>query len=384
MDSRISGILVRRASFLLAILLVVPLLALPASHGYAAEAGEPVAQEGGGDTVAAALENLEWRNIGPAVMGGRITDLAVLESNPSVFFVATATGGVWKTTNHGIAFEPVFDNEATASAGAVTISQSNPNLVWVGSGEPNNRQSSPWGNGVYKSVDGGKTWEHKGLYETRHIARIAIDPRDNDVVYVAAVGQLWDTNPERGVFRTRDGGDTWEHVLSVDADTGAVDLVMDRNDPNTLFAAMYQRRRTSFGFNGGGPGGGIYRSMDGGETWTELTEGLPEGDTGRIGLDIFRGDTNIVYAIVEARRGEQGIYRSTDRGDTWSTSAPPTTAPCTTASCASIPTTPSASISGDHRSTRPTTEVTTSLTTRRRRFIPTTTRCGSIPPTRTT
>jgi len=317
MDSQISSVFVRRASFLLAIVLLVPLLALPVSHGYAAEAREPVAQEGGGDTVAAALENLEWRNIGPAVMGGRITDLAVLESNPSVFFIATATGGVWKTTNHGIAFEPVFDNEATSSAGAVTISQSNPNLVWVGSGEPNNRQSSPWGNGVYKSVDGGRTWKHKGLYETRHISRIAIDPINNDVVYVAAVGQLWDSNPERGVFRTRDGGDTWEHVLSVDADTGAIDLVMDRNDPNTLFAAMYQRRRTSFGFNGGGPGGGIFRTLDGGSTWTELAEGLPAGDTGRIGLDIFRGDSNLVYAIVEARRGEQGIYRSTDRGDTW-------------------------------------------------------------------
>jgi photosystem II stability/assembly factor-like uncharacterized protein len=299
-------------------MLVIPLAALPAARGYAAEPGvsAPVAQEAGGD-MAAALENIAWRNIGPAIMGGRITDLAVLESNPSVFFVATATGGLWKTVNHGIAFEPVFDNEETSSIGTVSISQSNPNLVWVGSGEPQNRQSSPWGNGVYKSVDGGRSWEHKGLYETRHIARIVIDPVDNDVVYVAAVGQLWASNLERGVFRTRDGGDTWEHVLAVDADTGAIDLVMDPNDPNTLFAAMYQRRRTSFGFNGGGPGSGIYRSMDGGDTWRELTDGLPEGNKGRIGLDIFRGDSNLVYAIVEARRGDQGVYRSTDRGDTW-------------------------------------------------------------------
>lgn len=298
----------RRPALLAAVLLpLLPLFAGPAT------AGAPQA----GAVDPALLEGLSWRTIGPAVMGGRVSDLAVVEKNPAIFLVGTATGGLWKTTSNGATWEPVFDDQPTSSIGDVTISQTNPNLVWVGTGEPQNRQSSPWGNGVYRSLDGGRTWEHKGLYETRHIARIAINPNDNAVVYVAAVGQLWGPNPDRGVYRTTDGGDNWDLVLHVNEDTGAIDLVMDPNDPNTLFAAMYQRRRTSFGFNGGGPGGGIYRTMDGGDTWVELTEGLPEGDKGRIGLDIYRGDSNIVYAIVEALGAARGVYRSMDRGDTW-------------------------------------------------------------------
>ena len=262
------------------------------------------------------LRAMEYRPIGPAVMGGRISDLAVDESNTSTFYVGTATGGLWKTTNHGTEFHPVFDDQLNASIGDVTLAPGNPNLVWVGTGEPQNRQSSPWGNGVYKSLDGGKTWRHMGLMDTRHISRIQIHPLDQDVVYVAAVGHLWGPNPERGVFRTTDGGQTWEKVLYVDENTGAIDLVMDPKDPSTLFAAMYQRRRTGFGFNGGGPGSGIYRTFDGGDTWVELTEGLPEEEMGRIGLDIYRRDPSIVYAVVEAIE-EDGVYRSDDRGDTW-------------------------------------------------------------------
>jgi photosystem II stability/assembly factor-like uncharacterized protein len=264
------------------------------------------------------LADLTLREIGPAVMGGRISDLAVNEANPAHFFVGAATGGVWKTTNHGQSWEPVFDEQSTASVGALALAPSNPNVVWVGTGEPQNRQSSPWGDGVFKSMDGGRTWSHMGLRETRHVGAVVIHPRDPDVVYVAAVGHLWGPNPERGVYRTTDGGRAWERVLYLDENTGAIDLVMDPGDPNTLIAAMYQRRRTGWGFSADGPGSGLWRTLDGGDSWAEVTEGLPDGYKGRIGLDIYRRDGNLVYAIVEAREGAgRGIYRSLDRGDSW-------------------------------------------------------------------
>jgi len=276
------------------------------------------------------LSGLTYREIGPALMGGRISDLAVVESKPQHFFIATGAGGLWKTENHGTSWTPLFDDQPTSSIGDVTIDQGNPNLVWVGTGEPQNRQSSPWGNGVYKSTDGGTTWAHMGLEATKHIGRVLIHPRDPDIVYVAAVGDLWGPNPERGVYKTTDGGETWDLVLYIDEHTGAIDLAMDPSDPGTLFAAMYQRRRTGFGFNGGGPGSGLYRTVDGGDSWVELTDGLPEGDKGRIGIDVFREDGNLVYALVEADKqvadqgfgdssgpSESGIFRSTDRGTTW-------------------------------------------------------------------
>ena len=202
-----------------------------------------------------AISHLQYRELGPALMGGRIADLAVVESKPQVFYIATGTGGVWKTENHGTSWTPLFDDQPASSIGDVTLDQSNPNLVWVGTGEPQNRQSSGWGNGVYKSTDGGSTWRHMGLERTKHIGRILIHPRNPDIVYVAAVGDLWAANEERGVYRTLDGGETWERVLYVDEHTGAIDLAMDPGDPNTVFAAMYQRRRTGWGFNGGGPEG---------------------------------------------------------------------------------------------------------------------------------
>ena len=271
-----------------------------------------------------AVSKLSWREIGPTIMGGRVADLAVVESNPATFFVGTATGGVWKTTSNGVAWEPVFESQPTSSIGDVTLAPSNPNIVWVGTGEPQNRQSSPWGGGVYKSVDGGRTWQHMGLENTHHISRLAIHPTNPDVVFVGAVGHLWGPNPERGVYKTTDGGETWELVLFVDENTGVIDMVMDPGDPQTIFAAMYQRRRTGFGFNGGGPGSGIYRTTDGGASWQELTEGLPAGIKGRIGLDIYRRDGNMVFALVEAdlrgtpqNQAQNGVYRSTDRGDTW-------------------------------------------------------------------
>jgi len=261
------------------------------------------------------LEGLKWRCIGPANMGGRIDDFAAVESNPKIIYVATASGGVWKTVNNGITWEPIFDEQSTSTIGDVTVSPSNPDIVWVGSGEPNNRQSSSWGNGVYKSTDGGKTWKHMGLADSHHIGRIAIHPINPDIVYVAALGHLWGPNKERGLFKTMDGGKTWVNNKFIDENTGFVDVAMDLENPNTLYAAAYQRRRSSYGFVGGGPGSGLYKTTDGGETWQLLTNGLPSGDTGRIGIDIYRRNPSIVYAIIENRNG--GVFRSEDKGLTW-------------------------------------------------------------------
>ncbi|MGI8742249.1 MAG: WD40/YVTN/BNR-like repeat-containing protein [Bryobacteraceae bacterium] len=261
------------------------------------------------------LKNLKFREIGPANMGGRIDDYAVVESNPNIVYAATASGGLWKSVNSGISWTPVFDDQAVSTIGDVTVAQSAPDTVWVGSGEANNRQSSSWGNGVYKSADGGKTWANMGLKETFHIPRIVIHPSNANVVYVAAQGDLWGSNEERGVFKTSDGGKTWAKVLYINSDTGVNDLVMDPMNPDTLYAAAYQRRRTAFGMNGGGPGSGIYRSTDGGVTWKKLSKGLPKGDLGRIGLDVYRRNGNIVYATVEAE--ESGLYRTEDKGETW-------------------------------------------------------------------
>ncbi len=274
-------------------------------------------QTGALQEVLAPVAYLEWREIGPAVVGGRISDIAVDEADTRIIYVGTATSGVWKSTNHGTTWELVFSDQSTSSIGDVTLAPSNPDVVWVGTGEPQNRQSSPWGEGVFLSMDGGATWAHKGLTETRHISRIQAHPRNPDVAYVAAVGNLWRDNPERGVYKTTDGGDSWELVLYLDDNTGAIDLVMDPLDPDILFAAMYSRRRTAWGFNGAGPGSGIHRTLDGGVSWTRLEDGLPDGELGRIGLDIYRRDGNLVFATVEARRGQTGVYASTDRGDSW-------------------------------------------------------------------
>ncbi len=261
------------------------------------------------------LKNLQFRAIGPANMGGRIDDIAVVENNPSTFYVGAATGGVWKTTNNGTTFAPVFDGQSSTSIGDISIAPSDPSIVWVGTGEPNNRQSSSWGDGVYRSLDAGKTWQNMGLRDSKHIGRIVIDSRDPNIVYVAVVGHLWGPNKERGVYKTTDGGKTWSNVLFINEDTGVIDLAMDPESPMTIYAAAYQRRRTPWGFNGGGAGSALYKTIDGGATWTRLTKGLPEGTTGRIGVDVYRGNPNIVYALVENAKG--GTFRSDDRGETW-------------------------------------------------------------------
>src|SRR6266852_5594007 len=242
------------------------------------------------------FDGLRFRPIGPAGMSGRIADLAVYEANPSIFYVGSAHGGVWKTTNAGATFEAQFQDNGLISIGDVTVSQSNPDLLWVGSGESNNRQSTSWGDGVYKSTNGGKTFAKMGLPTSRFINRIVIDPRNNDVVFVAATGSLFGPGGERGIYKTADGGRTWKQVLKVDDDTGANDLVMDATNDRVLYASMYQRRRTACCMNGGGPGSGVWKSTDAGETWKKLTNGLPNEPMGRIGIDVNRRRPNVLYA----------------------------------------------------------------------------------------
>lgn len=274
------------------------------------------------------LAPLTLRSIGPASMSGRFVDLAVVESDPYTFYVASSTGGMYKTTDNGVTFAPVFEREGTHSIGDVEVFQPNPSIVWVGTGERANRQSSSWGDGVYKSTDAGRTWRNVGLRDSHHIGRIVAHPSNPDIVYVAAMGRLWGPNAERGLYKTIDGGTTWRAVLQVDADTGVVDVAMDPGNPNILYAAAYQRRRTSYGFHGGGPGSGLYKSVDGGETWRKLTgRGLPAGEYGRIGIGVYRKDPRIVYVSIE--QGEKynastayivpqgGIFRSADSGETW-------------------------------------------------------------------
>ncbi|HKP37307.1 MAG TPA: hypothetical protein VJT71_10640 [Pyrinomonadaceae bacterium] len=299
------------------------------------------------------LRRFVWRGIGPASMGGRIDDIAVAETNPYIYYVGFATGGVWKTSNNGTTFQPVFATYSTASIGDIAVAPSNADVVWVGTGEPNNRQSSSFGDGIYKSTDGGKTFTRMGLENSQTIARIVIDPKDINTVYVAVLGHLFGPNRERGIYKTTDGGKNWSNVKFIDEDTGFTDIVMDPSDSKTLYAASYQRRRTSWGFNGGGPGSGIWKSTDAGKSWTRLQgNGLPEGLLGRIGIDVSRSNPNVLYAQMEVGAstgtgGEEqtpgaatptptptpspsasptptplnpkrhGIWRSDDKGKTW-------------------------------------------------------------------
>ncbi len=262
------------------------------------------------------LSRLPWRAIGPAVMGGRIDDVAVDERNPSVIYVGAASGGLWKSINAGTTWTPLFDRQSVSSIGDIALAPSNPDIVWVGTGEPNNRQSSTFGDGVYRSSDGGRSWTHAGLRDSHHIGRVIVDPSDPDIVYVAALGHLWGPNKERGVFKTIDGGRTWTNVLFINEDTGVVDMAIDAQNREVLYAAAYQRRRAPWGFNGGGPGGGIHKSTDGGRTWTKLAGGLPQGILGRIGLAVWRRNPQVLYATVEHRENG-GIFRSDDAGATW-------------------------------------------------------------------
>lgn len=263
------------------------------------------------------VKNMEPRNIGPAGMSGRITSIDVVTSNPDIIYAGSASGGLWKSTSGGVNWKPLFDNEETASIGAVAIQQSNPSVIWVGTGEGNPRNSLNGGFGIYKSLDGGKTWKKMGLENTRHIHRVIIDPNDPNTVYAAAIGSPWGVHPERGVYRTKDGGKTWERVLFTNNKSGAAELVMDPSNPNKLIAAMWEHKRDPWFFNSGGPGSGMYITYDGGDNWKKITSknGLPEGDLGRLGLAIAPSKPERVYAYVEAKKN--ALYRSDDGGENW-------------------------------------------------------------------
>ncbi len=263
------------------------------------------------------INGLKWRGIGPSITSGRISDIAVNPNNPFEYYVATSSGGVWKTDNSGVSYTPLFDTEGSYSIGCVAMDPTNPNVIWIGTGENNNQRSVAYGDGVYKSLDGGKSWENMGLKTSEHIGKIIVHPENPDMVYVAAIGPLWSKGGERGLYRTIDGGKTWEAILIVDEHTGVNDVVMDPRNPDILYAATHQRRRHVFTYVGGGPGSGIHKSNDGGTTWIEINNGLPSEELGRIGLAISPANPEIIYAIVEAADEKGGFYATTDRGASW-------------------------------------------------------------------
>lgn len=289
------------------------------------------------------LKRLPWRSIGPAIMGGRVADLCFKPGDPKTYYVAYATGGIWKTTNLGTTFKPIFDDQETCSVGAIACCDAPENwkgwadgddrakgkgkIVWAGTGEGNGRNSSSWGNGVYRSTDEGKTWKHLGLEDSHDIPRLAVDPRDPDTCYVAALGHLWGPNETRGLYKTTDGGATWKKILGEGSEVGCCDVILDPANPDTVYAALYVRRRTGWSYVSGGPGGGLFKSTDGGATWTKLGNGLPT-NTGRVGFDVYAGDTRKLIACIEATDGGGnsirddrmrggGVFRSDDGGETW-------------------------------------------------------------------
>ncbi|MFK7908694.1 MAG: WD40/YVTN/BNR-like repeat-containing protein, partial [Chitinophagales bacterium] len=264
------------------------------------------------------LKGMKMRSIGPAGMSGRVTSIDVDLNNPNTIFIGTASGGVWKSESGGIRWKPIFDDQPLQSIGAVAVDQTSTGIIWAGTGEGNPRNSLNTGKGIYKSLDGGKNWKLMGLEKTKLIHRILIHPTNSDIVYVAALGSAWGENPERGVYKTTDGGTTWNKILSVDAKTGCADLVIDPSNPNKLLAAMWEFGRKPWTFNSGGKGSGLYITFDGGKTWKKQTDkdGLPKGNLGRIGLAIAPSNPKTIYALVEAKKN--ALYKSTDGGFKWS------------------------------------------------------------------
>ncbi|MEM8931430.1 MAG: glycosyl hydrolase [Acidobacteriota bacterium] len=292
---------------------LVALLALVVSAPLVAAGGEAESQP----FEAAAFRGLTLRSIGPAHSSGRIADIAIHPSDTSTWFVAAGSGGVWKTTDAGTTWTPIFDDQGSYSIGCLAIDPNRPSTVWVGTGENVSGRHVGWGDGIYRSDDGGATWRHLGLADTEHLGEISIDPRDGERVLVAAEGPLWSSGGERGVYQTLDGGETWTRVLDVDDDSGATALSRDPSNPDVVYAATYQRRRHVWGFLAGGPGSGIWKSTDAGATWRQLGGGLPKGDLGKIDVVVSPVDSSVVYATIEADRKARGFYRSTDGGERW-------------------------------------------------------------------
>ena len=302
-----------RSALLRAFLLLI--VALAAAPGAAQDSDVPEVPSPGVN--ASLLSSLRFRGIGPALMSGRISDLVVDPQSPSTWYVAAASGGVHKTTNAGTTWTPIFDNYGSYSIGCLAIDPTNRHVIWVGTGENNSQRSVGFGDGLYKSLDGGKSFTRVGLEHSEHIGKIIVHPRNGDVVYVAAQGPLWKEGGDRGVYKTTDGGKTWECVLSISENTGVNEVLMDPRDPNTLYASAYQRRRHVWTLINGGPESGLHKSTDGGKTWRAINRGLPGVDKGRIGLAISPLQPDVLYAVVEAAKGRGGFYRSTDRGETW-------------------------------------------------------------------
>lgn len=268
-------------------------------------------------TLAKAAKGLKLRSIGPAVMGGRIADIAVNPTDRSNWYLAVGSGGVWKTNNSGTTWQPVFDAQSSYSVGTVALDPANPNVVWVGTGENVSGRHVGWGDGVYKSLNGGKTWERMGLESSEHIGKILIDPRNSDVVFVAAEGPLWSSGGQRGLYKTTDGGGSWQLMLAIDENTGVTDIEFDPANPDILYAAAYQRRRHTWSLLAGGPQSGIYKSMDNGDTWKEVSTGLPSGAMGKIGLAVTPANPDLVYATIESDGKNKGFYRSENKGESW-------------------------------------------------------------------
>jgi photosystem II stability/assembly factor-like uncharacterized protein len=264
------------------------------------------------------FEGLKMRSIGPAFMSGRIADIAIHSEDESTWYVAVGSGGVWKTENAGTTWSPIFDGEAVYSTGAITIDPNNPSIIWLGTGENVGGRHVGYGDGVYRSTDGGKNWKNMGLKESEHISKIIVHPSNSDVVWVAAQGPLWSKGGERGLYKTTDGGETWKRTLGDEEWTGVTDIAIDPRNPDQLYAATWDRHRTIAAYMGGGPGSGLHRSTDGGETWTELKEGLPTSNMGKIGLAISPQNPDVLYAAIELDQREGGVYKSTDKGSTWS------------------------------------------------------------------
>jgi hypothetical protein len=265
------------------------------------------------------FKDMRWRNIGPANMSGRVTDVEAIDNDYRTVYVGAASGGVWKSVNAGNTWNPIFDNYGVASIGDLAIAPSNSDIVWVGTGEANNRNSVAWGNGIYKSTNAGATFEHMGLENTHQIARVRVHPKNPNIVYAATMGHLWGWSGDRGLFKTTNGGRTWTKLtngLPADGKHGANDLVIDPNDPNTLYVTMCKRQRLAYRYDGGRPEGGIYKTTDGGNSWKKLTNGLPEGQTGCIGIDIYRSDPDILVTFVEAEQSPESTLGewSTMRG----------------------------------------------------------------------
>ena len=274
-------------------------------------------QSGGASLSTEALSSFEFRNLGPTLHTGRIQDVAIDPRNPSVWYVASAFGGVWKTVNRGITFEPLTNGIDAFTMCCVVIDPKDSNVIWVGSGENTSQRSAHFGDGVYKSIDAGKTFRNVGLKTSEHIGRIVVDPRNSNVVWVAAQGPLFADGGERGLYKTTDGGQTWTASLTINQDTGVSDVVLDTKNPDIVYAGTYQRRRHVGQMIGGGPDGGIFKSKDGGKNWTKLTNGLPKHDVGRISLAADPRKSGTVYANVSSVPAERGFYVSTDQGGSW-------------------------------------------------------------------